>query len=188
MERGGKNSSKILAFPLLLQTFKMLCKKYSQGINKWPLRDLAALPLVCGRESMFVVLSEASWKDSKHFIKISPPILFYPGAANEGVESFANLSQFEPPWLPREKAQVSAGLPYRKPNLIIKVSVIQSQLLLGVSLHHPAAKIVLQLVNCPSPSKEPHTLKEFDSIYHMLPLYYYFFSPFSEKRPTPFFL
>ena len=61
--------------------------------------DLVALPLVCRRDRMFLALSKASLKDSKHFIKISPPILFYPGAANEGVESFANLSQFELPWL-----------------------------------------------------------------------------------------
>ena len=75
------------------------------------------------------------------------------------LQSWANVNSSGSHWR-RRKGLVSAGWPYRKPNLVLEVSVIQSQLLRDVPPHQPAAKIALHLVNYPlrgvRNSKEPH--------------------------------
>lgn len=109
-----------------------------------------------------LALSKALLKDSKHLTSLKSHHQFYSilGELMKGkhhLKTWTNVSYPGSQWR-RYKWFVSAGWPYRKPNLIVKVSVIQSQLLHGVSPHQTAAKIVRHLVNYSSPSSHTRGL------------------------------
>lgn len=171
----------------VLCCYKSSGRSTGQVGDRWIPKGPGFPLLLCWREIIFFVSSKALLKDSKHFIQISLSIFFHPRASNEGEDASANLNQCELHWLPWKKTQVACVSWVA----LQKTRFHNQSLCNSVSITPWCPTAPASCKDCPAFGELPislqrATLKEFDSNYHMLSLFFLFWDMISKLDPLLF--